>query len=57
MTISQITPRYCRRDRQPAFLTGSQLRPLLSMPGAERIQVAAPEVAATIERLQQERRI
>ena len=44
-------------DRQPAFLTGSQLRPLLSTAGQKGLGSLPPEVAATIDRLKQERRI
>ena len=44
-------------DRQPAFLTGSQLRPLLSKAGQLGVKSLPPEVTATIDRLKQERRI
>ena len=42
---------------QPAFLTGSQLRPLLSKAGQLGFKSLPPEVAAAIDRLKQERRI
>jgi membrane protein required for colicin V production len=44
-------------DRQPAFLTGSQLRPLLSAAGQRGFRSLPPEIAATIDRLKKERRI
>jgi len=44
-------------DRQPAYLAGSQLRPLLSAAGQKGFKSLPPEVAATIDRLKKERRI
>jgi membrane protein required for colicin V production len=44
-------------DRQPAFLAGSQLRPLLSAVGQRGFRSLPPEVAATIDRLKKDRRI
>jgi membrane protein required for colicin V production len=44
-------------DRQPAFLSGSQLRPLLSAAGQKGFRSLPPDVAATIDRLKQARRI
>ena len=44
-------------DRQPAFLAGSQLRPLLSAAGQRGFQSLPPEVAGLIDRLKRERRI
>ena len=44
-------------DRQPSFLVGSQLRPLLSAAGQKGFRSLPPEVAATIDRLKKERRI
>jgi membrane protein required for colicin V production len=43
--------------RQPAFLNGSQLRPLLSAAGKKGFRALPPDVAAAIDRLKQERRI
>jgi membrane protein required for colicin V production len=43
--------------RQPAFLNGSQLRPLLSAAGQKGFRALPPDVAAVIDRLKQERRI
>jgi membrane protein required for colicin V production len=44
-------------DRQPAFLTGSQLRPLLSIAGQRGFKSLPPDVAAYIDRLKSDRRI
>jgi membrane protein required for colicin V production len=44
-------------DRQPAFLSGSQLRPLLSTAGQKGFRSLPPDIAATIDRLKQEQRI
>jgi len=44
-------------DRQPAYLAGSQLRPLLSAAGQRGFRSLPPEVTATIDRLKKERRI
>ena len=44
-------------DRQPAFLTGSQLRPLLSAAGQKGFRSLPPDVTATIDRLKREQRI
>jgi membrane protein required for colicin V production len=53
LVFDQLVP----SDRQPAFLTGSQLRPLLSKAGQLGFRSLPPEVIATIDRLKQERRI
>jgi membrane protein required for colicin V production len=44
-------------DRQPALLTGSQLRPLLSTAGQKGFRSLPPDLAATVNRLKQARRI
>jgi membrane protein required for colicin V production len=44
-------------DRQPAYLAGSQLRPLLLGAGQKGFRSLPPDVAATIDRLKKERRI
>jgi membrane protein required for colicin V production len=44
-------------DRQPAFLQGSHLRPLLSAAGQMGFQSLPPEVADLIDRLKRERHI
>jgi membrane protein required for colicin V production len=44
------------RERQPAFLSGSQLKPLLSAAGQKGFRSLPPEVTAIIDRLTHERR-
>jgi membrane protein required for colicin V production len=44
-------------DRQPSYLVGSQLRPLLSVAGQRGFKSLPPDVAATIDRLKKDRRI
>jgi membrane protein required for colicin V production len=44
-------------DRQPAFLTGSQLRPLLSEAGQKGFKSLPPDVAAYVDRIKKDRRI
>jgi membrane protein required for colicin V production len=44
-------------DRQPAYLTGSQLRPLLSAAGQKGFRSLPPDVTATIDRLRKDRGI
>jgi membrane protein required for colicin V production len=44
-------------DRQPGFLQGSQLRPLLSVAGQMGFRSLPPEVASFIDRLKRERHI
>jgi membrane protein required for colicin V production len=53
LVFDQLVP----RDRQPAFLTGSQLRPLLSTAGQKGLGSLPPEVAATVTRLKQAQQI
>jgi membrane protein required for colicin V production len=44
-------------DRQPPFLTGSQLPPLFSAAGQMGFKSLPPEAAAAIDRIKKERRI
>jgi membrane protein required for colicin V production len=44
-------------DRQPAFLNGSQLRPLFSAAGQRGFKSLPPDIVATIDRLKREQRI
>ena len=44
-------------DREPAFLRGSQLRPVLSAAGRVGLKSLPPDVTAYIDRLKRERRI
>src|ERR1700684_2051644 len=53
LVFDQLVP----SDRQPAFLNGSQLRPLLSMLGQRGFRAPPPGCTATIDRLKKDRRI
>ena len=44
-------------DRQPAYLAGSQLRPLLSEAGQMGFKSLPPDVAAYVDRIKKDRRI
>jgi len=44
-------------DRQPKYLTGSQLRPLLSVAGQKGFKSLPPDIVAYIDRLKKDRRI
>ena len=57
ITLVLVFDRLVPSDRQPAFLQGSQLRPLLSAAGQKGFSSLPPEVAATIDRLKKERHI
>jgi membrane protein required for colicin V production len=57
VTLVLIFDQLIPLDRQPAFLNGSQLRPLLSAAGQRGFRSLPPEVAATIDRLKKDRRI
>jgi membrane protein required for colicin V production len=53
LVFDQLVP----AGRQPAFLTGSHLRPLLSTAGQKGFKSLPPDVTAYIDRLKRERRI
>lgn len=53
LVFDQLLP----ANRQPAFLNGSQLRPLFSAAGQTGFRALPPDVAATIDRLKKERHI
>jgi membrane protein required for colicin V production len=57
ITLVLVFDRIVPPDRQPKFLVGSQLRPLLSLAGQKGFRSLPPEVADVIDRLKQERRI
>src|SRR3984885_5113663 len=57
ITLVLVFDRLVPSDRQPAFLNGSQLRPLLSVAGQSGFRSLPPEVAATIDRLKKQGRI
>ena len=44
-------------DRQPSYLVGSRLRPLLSAAGQMGLKSLPPDIAAYVDRLKRERRI
>ena len=53
VVFDQLVP----AGRQPAFLNGSQLRPLLSEVGQKGFKSLPPDVAAMIDRFKREQRI
>ena len=53
LIFEQLVP----SDRQPAYLKGSQLRPLLSVAGQRGFRSLPPDIVAYIDRLKQDRRI
>lgn len=53
LIFDQLVP----ADRQPAYLQGSRLRPLLSVAGQSGFRSLPPEIAAYIDRLKQDRHI
>jgi membrane protein required for colicin V production len=57
ITLVLIFEQLVPPDRQPAYLIGSTLRPLLSAAGQKGFKSLPPEVTATIDRLKRERRI
>jgi membrane protein required for colicin V production len=57
ITLVLVFDHVAPRDRQPKFLEGSQLRPLLSLAGQKGFRSLPPDVADMIDRLKQERRI
>lgn len=57
VTLVLIFDQLVPSDRQPAYLAGSQLRPLLSVAGQSGFRSLPPEVAAAIDRLKKDRRI
>jgi membrane protein required for colicin V production len=57
ITLVLIFDQLVPAGRQPAFLTGSHLRPLLSVAGQKGFKSLPPDVTAYINRLKKERRI
>jgi len=57
ITLVLIFDQLVPSDRQPAFLTGSQLRPLLSEAGQMGFKSLPPDVAAYVDRIKKDRRI
>ena len=57
ITLVLIFDQLVPGDRQPGFLTGSHLRPLLSLAGQKGFRSLPPDVTAYIDRLKKDRRI
>jgi membrane protein required for colicin V production len=57
VTMVLIFDRIIPADRQPAFLTGSQLRPILLVAGRQGLKSLPPDVTAYIDQLKRDRRI
>jgi membrane protein required for colicin V production len=57
VTLVLIFDQLVPSDRQPAFLTGSQLRPLLSEAGQMGFKSLPPDIAAYVDRIKKDRRI
>jgi membrane protein required for colicin V production len=56
-TFVLIFDQFVPISRQPAFLNGSQLRPLFSAAGQKGLRSLPPDATATFDRLKQEHRI
>jgi membrane protein required for colicin V production len=56
-TFVLIFDQFVPVSREPAFLNGSQLRPLFSAAGQKGFRSLPPDVTATFDRLKQEHRI
>jgi membrane protein required for colicin V production len=57
VTMVLIFDRIIPADRQPAFLTGSQLRPILLVAGQKGLKSLPPDVTALIDQLKKQQRI
>jgi membrane protein required for colicin V production len=57
ITLVLVFDRLVPLDRQPAYLTGSHLRPLLSQAGQRGFRSLPPDVTAAIDRLKKDQRI
>jgi membrane protein required for colicin V production len=57
VTLVLIFDQLVPLDRQPAFLSGSRLRPLLSVAGQMGFKSLPPDVVAYVDRLKKDRRI
>jgi membrane protein required for colicin V production len=57
VTMVLIFDRIIPPDRQPAFLAGSRLRPILLMAGQRGLKSLPPDVTAYIDQLKKARRI
>jgi membrane protein required for colicin V production len=57
LTLVLVFDRLVPQDRQPAFLAGSQLRPLLSAAGQTGVKSLPSDVVAYVDRLKRDRGI
>jgi membrane protein required for colicin V production len=57
VTMVLIFDRIIPLDRQPAFLSGSQLKPILLMAGQQGLKSLPPDVTAFIDQLKKAQRI
>jgi membrane protein required for colicin V production len=57
VTLVLIFDQLVPSDRQPEYLAGSKLRPLLSAAGQSGFRSLPPDLMATIDRLKKDRRI
>ncbi len=57
ITVVSIFDRLVPENQQPAFMTGSQLRPLLSTAGQMGVRSLPPDLVAAIDRLKKDRHI
>jgi membrane protein required for colicin V production len=57
ITLVLIFDQLVPSDRQPAFLAGSRLRPLLSVAGQMGFKSLPPDIVAYVDRLKKDRRI
>jgi membrane protein required for colicin V production len=56
VSVVLIFDRLIPADREPAYLSGSHLRPILSMAGQRGLKSLPPDVTAFIDRLKSDRR-
>jgi len=57
VTVVVIFDRLIPADRQPAFLNGSRLRPILSVAGQMGLKSLPPDVAIFVDQLKADRRV
>jgi membrane protein required for colicin V production len=57
VTLVLIFDQLVPADRQPTYLSGSQLRPLLSLAGQRGFKSLPPDITAYIDRLKRDRQI
>ena len=57
ITVVLIFDQLVPANRQPAFMTGSQLRPLLSAAAQMGVKSLPPDLVAAIDRLKKDRHI